>query len=413
MVPGSRRANRHTLRVLALGLPLLVISLTACARTRNAVPFRLIDEAEVPGMPGVRAWGDRQSGFIRTSLVESMRQARQHRPERFKREHVERHLLTLSGGGANGAFGAGLLCGWSAAGTRPEFDVVTGISTGALIAPFAFLGPEYDTPLKNVYTTISTKDIFRAKNMLGALVAGDSLADTTPLAALIAEYIDTELLAGVAREHARGRRLLIGTTNLDAERLVIWDMGAIATRSGPAASALFRKVMLASASIPVAFPPVYIPVEADGRMFDEMHVDGGVTTQVFLFGFTMDIDAAARELGIAKENVHAKMYVVRNARVAPLFTHVVPRILPLAQRSITALLDAQALGDLYRLYIHTMRHGIDFNLAYIPTDFESKSKEAFDLEEMNRLFELAYQLAKAGYKWQNAPPGFEPLTQER
>src|SRR5207248_4738421 len=191
------------------------------------------------------------------------------------------NVLVLSGGGAYGAYPAGILCGWTEAGTRPGFDVVTGVSTGALVATLAFLGPSRDADLRRVYTTVTSKDVFEERRPEVAGVLGESLADSKPLERLINSVADERLLAEVAAEHAKGRRLYVGTTHLDSRRLIVWDMGAIATRGGPVYLTLFRKVLLASASIPGFFPPVRVPVEVDGKAYEELHVDGGVTAALF------------------------------------------------------------------------------------------------------------------------------------
>jgi hypothetical protein len=320
------------------------------------------------------------------------------------------NTLNLSGGGADGAYGAGLLCGWTVAGTRPSFDVVTGISTGALIAPFAFLGPEYDSKLKDAYTQVTTKDILRPRRpLLLTLVTSDAAADTGPLMKLVTRLVDDQALAAIAREHAKGRRLFIGTTNLDAQRPVIWDMGAIATRGGPEAAKLFRQVMVASASIPVAFPPVFIPVEADGRRYSEMQVDGGTMRQVFHVGSVLQYHHLA-ELPEATHflSIPRRAFIIRNSLIRPEWAELAPRMLPIAGRSISTLIKANALGDVDRIYALCVRHGIEFNLAYIPDEFVPQPKEMFDKAEMNRLFQLGYDQAKNGTAWQKAPPGINP-----
>ena len=184
------------------------------------------------------------------------------------------NYLAISGGGDNGAYGAGFLNGWTAAGTRPLFKVVTGVSTGALIAPFAFLGPKYDYVLERVYTTSSQADIFKKRGLIKG-VTSDAMADSQPLANLIASYATRELLDEIAAEYAKGRILLVGTANLDSLEPVVWNMTAIAASQDPNALELFRRILLASASIPAAFPPVMIDVTVDGTTFQEMHVDGG------------------------------------------------------------------------------------------------------------------------------------------
>src|SRR5258706_1024192 len=170
--------------------------------------------------------------------------------------------LALSGGGADGAYGAGVLNGWSAAGTRPEFSVVSGVSTGALIAPFAFLGPAYDATLREVYTSGIAESLLNTPSIVHALF-GSGLFGNTHLRELVARYVGPDMLGAIAAEHAKGRKLLIVTTNLDTQRTVIWDMGRIATIGSPQALDLFRDVLAASASIPVVFPPMLIEAEVD------------------------------------------------------------------------------------------------------------------------------------------------------
>jgi predicted acylesterase/phospholipase RssA len=192
------------------------------------------------------------------------------------------HYLAISGGGDNGAFGAGLLAGWTESGTRPNFKAVTGISTGALIAPFAFLGAEYDQQLAEVYTTINQRDVFEKRPVLAA-IASDGMADTSPLYRLISKYLDDQMIERIGREYDRGRLLLIGTTNLDAGRAVVWNIGAIAKSPNPKAPELIRRILLASASIPAAFPPVMFEVSLDGAAYQELQADGGAMAQTFLY----------------------------------------------------------------------------------------------------------------------------------
>ncbi len=242
-------------------LTLIFLALSGCA-TIHREPFTeaLQIVATIPGIPAARFWPMSPTPPGRW-------------PRRSRVAGGEKTMLALSGGSDKGAFGAGLLNGWTQAGTRPEFSIVTGVSTGALIAPFAFLGPDEDAELKRLYTTISAKDIFRTRFAL-AIPASPSAASTKPLARLIAGVATDALIDRVAREHARGRRLFIGTANLDAQRMVIWNMGAIAASKAPNRYVLFRQVLLASSSIPGVFPPVMIQAEAGGRTISEMHVDG-------------------------------------------------------------------------------------------------------------------------------------------
>ena len=306
-----------------------------------------------------------------------------------------------------GAFGAGILCGWTKAGTRPQFKLVTGISTGALMAPFAFLGSAYDKQLEKFYTTISSEDIYQPYGpvtillSLANLKALPSMADSRPLTRLVARVIDADLLHKVAQEHLKGRRLLIGTTQLDAQRLVIWNMGAIAASGHPQALELFRKIMVASASIPAMFPPQNFEVEAAGNNFQEMHVDGGTRVQVMLY------ESSIRFLTVTSRRPR-RLFIIRNEQVHPEWQNVKPQLKYIAIRTIDTLLKSQGVGDLFRLYVFAQRDQFDYNLAYIPPDFTPRPTSTFDTAYMNKLFQLGYQLACCGQPWRKYPPGYEP-----
>ncbi len=313
------------------------------------------------------------------------------------------YFLAISGGGDNGAFGAGLLNGWTAAGTRPEFKVVTGVSTGALIAPFAFLGPKYDYVLERVYTQTSQKDIFKKRNLLKGIF-GDAMADTTPLAHVIASYVNQQLLDEIAAEYAKGRVLLVGTANLDSLEPVIWNMTAIAASKDPRSIPLFRQILLASASIPGAFPPQMIDVDVGGARYQEMHVDGGTMAQVFLFPPSINISKVGAAAG--RKRV---AYVIRNARLDADWASVERRTLSIVARAIGSLTTTQGVGDLYRIFVTTQKDGIDFNLAYIPPTFNVPHKEEFDTNYMQQLYSTGKQSAQEGYQWQKYPPGYATL----
>jgi len=380
---------------------LLVLLVAACAAPkRNMPPPELGLVGEIPGMANVRYWGDEQIPFYDDWIDMSDAEIAARYSAIMDTEH---HYIAISGGGARGAYGAGLLVGATESGDRPEFALVTGISTGSLIAPFAYLGAEYDDVLEEIYTQYSTKDLLKKRGKL-AVLTNDAVADSGPLAALIAKYVTQEVLDKIAAESRKGRDLLIGTTNLDAGRLVIWDIGRIATSGSPDALALVHKVMLASASIPGVFPPVMIDVEAAGQHFDEMHVDGGVTTQVFLYPTQFDFDLFVERLRVkGRPNI----YVLRNAFLTPKWKGVVRKVLPIAARSIDTLLRTQGLGDLYRIYLQTLDDRLNFYLTYIPDDFTMEAKEPFDVEYMRALFELGRERGRTETGWQTAPPGYE------
>jgi predicted acylesterase/phospholipase RssA len=389
----------------ALAALVTAIFVVSCASSgpRMAVPDDLISQASVTGMTQIRFWGDQSPPNLNEIIKEKFGQMRTSRPKMVKAgARPVLNFLAISGGGSDGAFGAGLLSGWSARGTRPEFEIVTGISTGALIAPFAFLGKRYDPVIKEIYTSYTTKD-FLIKRPIKGLVGGESLANNAPFQRLIAKYVTPALMAEIAKEHNRGRRLLIGTTNLDAQRPVIWDAGKIAASGHPQALELIRKIFLASASIPGAFPPVFIDVTADGKVFQEMHVDGGTTTQVFLMPSQLMVKDIDRKTRVRARRT---VYVIRNGRLNPETEPVRDRTLSIASRSISTLIKNQGIGDLYRLHSFARRNNMRFKLSYIPADFKNTSTEVFDKVYMKKLFDLGYRLGSTGYKWKTTPPGF-------
>lgn len=313
------------------------------------------------------------------------------------------NFLALSGGGEDGAFGAGLMVGWTEAGNRPEFKMVTGISTGALIAPFAFLGPAYDEKLKDLYTKMSAKDVFIERNIVAGLLE-DALSDTAPLFQLISKHLNEEMLGDIAREYQKGRLLFIGTTYLDARRAVIWNVGAIAASGHPKAPELIRKILLASAAVPVAFPPVMIDVEVDGQRYQEMHVDGGAIAQLFLYPPDLGRKMVGARLGSVKVKRERRAYIIRNARLGRDWSKVERRTLNIAGRAISTMIHMSGLNDLFRVYMITQRDGVDYNLAFIGNDFEAPPREGdFDRNYMNALFNYGYAKARQGYQWRKAP----------
>ena len=313
------------------------------------------------------------------------------------------YLLSLSGGGDNGAFGAGLLVGWTAHGDRPKFKLVPGVSTGALIAPFAFLGPGYDAALTDVYTNVDPTKIYEKRFIIAALTE-DALADTTPLYQTISRYIDENLLVNIAAEYEKGRLLIIQTTDLDAGQPVLWNIGAIAASGNPRALDLVRHILLASASIPAAFPPVMFDVEVNGKPYREMHVDGGAVSQAFLVPPSVNVRLAQEKTGYRRSGVAA--YIIRNSRLRTDWSDVERQTLPIAQKAVSTLTNYNGVGDLYRMYLTTQRAGASFNLAYIGDDFQAEHKEDFDQAYMRALYRFAYEKAEKGYPWQNGPPGF-------
>ncbi|HBE92634.1 MAG TPA: patatin [Gammaproteobacteria bacterium] len=380
----------------------VVIIATGCSSLpeRNPLPESLSDAAEIPGIAGARHWADEPPPEMDDWFKLTKEQLKTEYPAAYGQAH---NYLAISGGGQRGAFGAGLLCGWTVTGSRPEFTMVTGVSTGALIAPFAFLGPEYDHVIKEIYTGFSTKDIVEQRSILKTLL-GDAATDSWPLQEKIAKYIDEDVMAAIAAEHEKGRVLGIVTTNLDTARPVAWNIGRIAASGSPEALQLIRDVMLASASIPAAFPPVMFDVEADGQRYDELHVDGGATSVLYLYPIGLDWGKLAEKLEVkGKPNV----YILRNGRWRKHWKSVDRSTIPIAIRTIDSLMGSAVLGDSYRIYLATQRDGIQYNLAYIPESFNEKSSESFDKEYMTKLFNLGHQMAIDGYQWNTVPPGYD------
>jgi predicted acylesterase/phospholipase RssA len=311
--------------------------------------------------------------------------------------------LAISGGGADGAYGAGVLNGWTAAGTRPKFAVVSGVSTGALIAPFAFLGPAYDATLRDVYTSGIAESLLDTPSIVHALF-GSGLFGNARLRELVARYIGQDMLAAIAAEDARGRKLLIVTTNLDTQRTVIWDMGRIAAIGSAQALGLFRDVLAASASIPVVFPPMLIDAEANGRRFQEMHVDGGVTAPVLTLpeAFLLRNGAIARGLRM-------NIYVLVNDKVERDFQLVPNNTIGIAARASASVTKTQIRSVLYETYEFARRNNFGFNLTYVDRDVPSPDSFGFETSYMRSLYQYGFDRARRGDFWAKAPPSDDSL----
>ena len=321
-----------------------------------------------------------------------------------------RRFLAISGGGDDGAFGAGLLVGWSDRGDRPEFDMVTGVSTGALSAPFAFLGRAYDPQLKAVYTATSASDIFEKRAPLLGAIVGDALTDNAPLRQMISRNFDDEMLRRVAEEYRKGRLLFILTTNLDQGRPVIWNIGSIASSNHPKARELIIDVLLASTSIPVVFPPVMLDVTVSGQRYQEMHVDGGTIAQAFLYPPSISLRTAALRTGVEEKVLRTERrrvaYVIRNGRLTRPEESVKLQTIAIAKEALSTMTTASGVNDNYRMYLLARRDGVDFNLAAIGDEFNMPYKGPFAPDYMQALFEYGYQKGRAGYPWQKTPPGY-------
>lgn len=368
-----------------------------------AVPTDSYTLAQVPGFPGARFWGDAPPEGVaeELELINQQVMARIRTDKRLP-NGGRIDMLVLSGGGSDGAYGAGLLTGWTARGDRPEFMLVTGISTGALIAPFAFIGARFDSELERFYTNTKTSDV--AGLALYSVLIGDSLglADTQGFFDAVDRALTPEVIERIAEEHNKGRRLWVGTTNLDAQRPVIWNVSAIAATGKPGARALIRDVLIASASIPGAFSPQLVRVEVDGQRFTEMHVDGGVTRQLFLY----PIDLKLSEFIRSHQRVMrpGTIYVVRNTLLDPRFEPVQPRVLEITARSVSTLIKFSGVADVEVLRAQAIGDGFGLKLTAVPTDFDAEEGEPFDPVYMRALFQVGYDRMLEGDPWTTAVP---------
>jgi len=363
----------------------------------------LTEQAVIPGIPGARLWADRDiDAFVQLVMDDNKRElVALARAGLTEDQMPPAHMLAISGGGDAGAFAAGILNGWTRHGTRPTFRVVTGISAGALAAPFAYLGPRYDAALHEMATSVGPKDIFRTRNVFAGFLT-DGLADSAPLCRLVSRYVTRELLDEVAAEHAKGRVLMIGTTELDSGRPVTWNMGQIASSSSPNALTLFRKVMVASMSIPGAVSPVMIDVEVDGKPHQEMHVDGAVINQIFLYPARglMEFKKAIGQPYARK--IHA--YVIRNGKLGPEWADTRRRTANIFARSIGTLLNVQGFSDLENIYKIVTADGVEFNCAYIGNDFTFTHAVRFETGFLRRLYQYGYDQSVAGTAWKKTVP---------
>jgi hypothetical protein len=376
---------------------LFLVSAAVSARGEQRTPYTEAElENAIPmGIPGVRAWGDAPLSVLKTQLANL--------GPLLTGQPVS--MLALSGGGEHGAYGAGVLCGWSESGHRPTFGIVTGVSTGALMSPFAFLGSKYDDRLKALYTQMTFHSVFSGNPFLGLF--GQGLYSTAPLQRVVASQVDQTMLDDIATAYHNGRRLFVITTNLDAQRPVLWNMGALAASGHPQALELFRKVLVASASVAGAFDPVYIDAEANGQHFKEMHVDGG--TAYPLFAVPVRLLAATGQMG-GHDDGHnggqggGQIYIIINNNLDPNFAVTKPKTFNIAARAFNTLVKSSFYDTILNSYIFAKDEGYTFNLAYIPNSFAVKSVGLVDQKYMLALFDLGRSEGVKGDAWHHTPP---------
>ena len=316
------------------------------------------------------------------------------------------NVLAISGGGAYGAFDVGVLAGWSESKTRPAFDVVTGISTGAFIATFAFLGPQYDAMVRDLYINARTEDVYE-KRLWISIINSSSIASSRPLKKRLETAITSDVLKEVAKAHANGRRLYIGTTDLDTRRFVIWDMGAIASSGKPDALDLYRKIVLASGSVPGFFPPVLIDVEVDGHKYQELHVDGGTTTSVFVPMAMTKCDPRTASL-----RPGSCVYVIASGKLYADSDTVKPKFVDITLDAISSMLYAGSRSDVFRIFNTALFCGMDFQLISVPQDFQLDATSLdIDAKQSHHLYELGFEMGKTRKGWRLTPPGIDVSEQ--
>lgn len=400
MEAGLRRRRLFT---LAAGAG-VITSLPGCELPRRgmAVPSIGTTRATVLGVKNERFFPITDGIGLEKEFLASSERARVAQGLSVDAPLPPVQMLAISGGAENGAFGAGLLCGWSDHGSRPTFDLVTGVSTGALTATFVFLGKKYDAQLRGVYTELTPADVMVRRGPTAALF-DDAIADNLPLLQTISTHMNATMLADIAAGYAEGRLLLVATTHLDARQPVIWNLGAIAQSGHPNALHIIRRILLASAAVPGALPPAMIDVTLDGQAYQEMHVDGGAVAQAFLY--PASVNKRRREKISRHQAVPpAVAYIIRNGRLHPEWVAVERRTLGIAMAAILTMITASGNNDLARMYQSTQRDGVDFNLAYIGKDFTAEAPESLDPTFMRALFAYGYQRARNGYEWAKQPP---------
>ena len=395
-------SRRHLLGLAAGGSVAALLPGCASPQRGPSVPVGGGAHATVLGIPNERFFPATGVAPIEAEFNDAVARLRRTRGLAANAPMPELNLLAVSGGGENGAFGAGLLCGWTEHGGRPTFELVTGISTGALIAPFAYLGTGYDAPLSTMYTGL-TPDKVLVKRGITAAFFDDAMADNHPLFVTISGYVNESLMAAIAKAYDGGRLLLIVSTDLDAQQPVIWNVGAIARSGHPRALDTIRRVLLASSAMPAAFPPTMFDVTLDGKPYQEMHVDGGAFAQTFLYPAAVMRQREER-MRRGEQVIPVRAYVIRNGRLDPDWASVDRRTLSIAERAISTMTTASGYNDVVRIYNNTQRDGIEYNLAFIGTDFTQKLPKPFDPDYMHALYDYGYQRGRSGYSWAHKPP---------
>ncbi|MEQ1696422.1 MAG: patatin-like phospholipase family protein [Hyphomicrobiaceae bacterium] len=353
---------------------------------RVAVPLMAHQAVIVEGFNDIRFRGDVVTAGATAMIGRQYRQIAQ-ASGGDSRRRTTADFLAISGGGSDGAFSAGFLNGWTASGTRPKFEIVTGVSTGALAAPFAFLGADYDAALRRIYTGISDKDVYTSNGPLGVL--GESLLDASPLRKIVEAELTEEMLDRLAAEYEHGRRLLIQTTDIERQIPYIWNVTRIASQKSSDRRKLIADVLMASAAVPGAFPPVRINVTVDGQAIEELHVDGGLAAQVFFA--PPGLDMARFETKYFGKPRDQRLVLIRNGKLSTETKATEPTTLALAARAVSTLIKYQSLQDISKIQGAFARPGSHFKVVSIPDTFSLVAGSLFDKDYMKALYKVGYE----------------------
>lgn len=362
-----------------------VLLLSGCASTR--VPYTQSEQAaaQVPDIEAARFWADDHDS-VGTFIAKGLKHLK---PGKFS-------LLALSGGGANGAYGAGFLNGWTRAGSRPEFSVVTGVSVGALIAPFAFIGPERDAELAAMFTSGEAKDLMEASGL--EILFGSGAYSAKPLEKLVQAHVDEDLLDDVAAEYSKGRVLLVATTDVDSQRTAIWNMGAIAASDAPGAQELFQTVLLASASVPGVFKPQRIEVAAGGRSFSELHVDGGVTSNLVLVPESLLVSDSKVSL-----DRNPQFYTIVNGKLDPEFKMAETGLIDIVERSFETTIKANTNNQLLASRDYVLKRNGSLFITAIDPSYPLGEVMDFGIEQTAPLFAQGVAQGLKAKRWNYDP----------
>ncbi|QYJ89751.1 patatin-like phospholipase family protein [Shewanella halotolerans] len=372
-------SSTHTLETRVTKENYRAVTLAADIQQQTDEPFRV--------------WADETSDFLYDAKDGST-------PLKVKGDRL--NILALSGGGANGAFGAGIINGLYDSQQLQEYTIITGISAGSLIAPFVFVGGDEIPRLKEVMLGINDKMILGKHNLLNTLIK-DAFTNGEQMFEFIEQVYTPEMIEQIALQHKAGRRLFIGTTHFDSEELVVWNLGRIAESHLPNKVHLIHQILAASSSIPGVFPPQFIAVDHDNQRLEELHVDGGLTVQMFFEVVNIDYHKVNQALGLSSA---PQVHVIRNGMLKVPYSATEDKGVQLLRRSIASMTIQQAKGDLYRMLYFSEMTGLDLRFAYVDDEFDAPkaTKDMFDLEYMKALYQYGYDKVNSDELWSTEVP---------